>query len=114
MPKKSYDIALIDIKLPDISGTEVVREIAKISPSTEFIYMTAHAMLDTAIKAVKQEHVISYETKPLDMNHLLSIIKQITERKRAEDELKKYHGNLEELVRKRTDELMKINNIRNI
>ncbi len=88
--KNSYDIALVDIKLPDISGNEVVEKIAEISPSTDCIYMTGNATINSAIKAVKQEHVVSYEIKPLDLNHLLNVINQVMERRKAEEELRKY------------------------
>lgn len=84
-----YDIALVDVKLPDISGDELVRKLISISPSTEFIYMTAHATLDSAVEAVKQERVISYELKPLDMNRLLSILNQVIKRRKAEEEIQK-------------------------
>ncbi len=83
----TYDVAFVDIKLPDIQGTELVEKLVDISSSTEFIHMTAHASLDTAIKAVKQGNVVSYETKPLDMDHLLSILKQIMKRKKMETAL---------------------------
>jgi PAS domain S-box-containing protein len=82
-----YDIVLIDIRLPDISGNEVVEKIAEISPSTDFIYMTGYASIKSAIEAVKQERVVSYEIKPLDLNHLLNVINQVTDRKQAEEEL---------------------------
>ncbi len=81
------DIAIVDIKLPDILGTDLVKKLAVISPSTDFIHITAHATLDTAIKAVHQEQVVSYETKPLDMDHLLSVLRQIMKRKKMEDAL---------------------------
>ncbi|MFQ5965113.1 MAG: response regulator [Candidatus Scalinduaceae bacterium] len=94
--KDSYDLALVDIKLPDISGNTVVSEMSKISPSTEYIYITGYASIDSAIEAAKQEHVVSYETKPINMDRLLPIIKQITERKQAEEKLRKseehYHA----------------------
>lgn len=82
-----YDIALVDIKLPDIQGTDLVKKLADISPSTDFIHITAHATLDTAIEAVRQEQVVSYETKPLDMDHLLAVLRQIMKRKKMEDVL---------------------------
>ncbi|KKL75462.1 hypothetical protein LCGC14_2054610, partial [marine sediment metagenome] len=49
--------------------------------------ITGYASVDTAIEAVKQEHVVSYGTKPINMDSLLPIIKQITERKHAEEKL---------------------------
>jgi signal transduction histidine kinase len=82
-----YDIAIVDIKLPDILGTDLVKKLAVISPTTDFIHITAHATLDTAIEAVRQEQVVSYEIKPLDMDHLLSVLRQIIKRKKMEDAL---------------------------
>ncbi len=81
-----YDIAIVDIKLPDIPGTEATREIEKASPTTEFIYITGHASLGSAIEVEKEKHVISCETKPLDMNRILLIIKQILKRKQEDEE----------------------------
>ncbi len=86
--KNSYDIVIIDIKLPDISGNEAVEKIAEISPSTDYIYMTGHASIKSAIEAVKQKNVVSYEIKPLDLNHLLITINQIVERKQSEDKIR--------------------------
>lgn len=85
-----YDVAIIDIRLPDISGSEVVEKIAVTSPSTDFIYMTGHATINSTIEAVKQKNVVSYETKPLDLNHLLATIYQVVERKKAERELHQF------------------------
>lgn len=82
-----YDIAIVDIKLPDIQGTDLVKKLEVISPSTDFIHITAHATLDTAIEAVRYENVVSYETKPLDMDHLLALLKQIMKRKKLEETL---------------------------
>ncbi len=87
LPDNRYDIALVDIKLPDIQGTDLVKKLAKISPSTDFIHITAHATLDTAIESVRQENVVSYETKPLDMDHFVAVLRQIMKRRRLEDAL---------------------------
>ncbi len=94
--ENTYDVAFVDLKLPDIQGTELVKKLTDISSSIEFIHITAHASLDTAIKAVEQEHVVSYEIKPLDMNHLLSVLKQIMKRKQVEDRSKSLAHILEE------------------
>ncbi len=87
LPDNRYDIALVDIKLPDMHGTDLVKKLAGISPSMDFIHITAHATLDTAIESVRQEQVVSYETKPLDMDHLLAVLRQIVIRKNMEDAL---------------------------
>ncbi len=83
-----YDMALVDIQMSDIPGTELVKKLSRISPLTEFIHITAYASLDSAIEAVKHEKVVSYETKPIDMESLLSTIEQIVRRRAVEEELK--------------------------
>jgi len=83
-----YDIALVDISLPDVSGIELVEEITKLSPMTEYIYMTGQAAVDSAIEAVKQKNVISYETKPLDMERFLALINQVVDRRQVDKKLR--------------------------
>lgn len=95
-----YDIALVDFKLPDISGTELINNMVSVSPSIEFVLITAYATLDSAIDAVKQEHVISYELKPLDMDHLLSVLNQVTKRRKAEEKTKKLIQQLQDALAK--------------
>ncbi|MCP4254060.1 MAG: PAS domain S-box protein [Candidatus Scalindua sp.] len=84
-----YDIALVDLILPDTQGTELVNSLASLSPSLEFILITAHATLNSAVEAVHHDRVISYELKPLDMDRLLSILNQIVKRRKAEEEVRR-------------------------
>ncbi len=91
-----YDVALVDMKLPDTEGTELVKKMAEISPLMEFIHITAYATLNSAIEAAKQDRVVSYETKPIDMDRLLSILKQVFIRKRAQVEKESLAHILEE------------------
>ncbi len=97
-----YDIAFVDINLPDISGVKLVTNLASISPSMEFIIITAHATLESAVESVTQNHIISYELKPLDFNHILSLLKQFCKRKKIKLELKME-------VEKHTEELTNAN-----
>ena len=83
--KNEYDLSIIDINLPDIPGTEVVDEIYRHSAKIEFIYMTGQASLDSTIVALSQKNIISYQTKPVNINHLLTNINQIYKRKLAEE-----------------------------
>ncbi|MCP4408076.1 MAG: PAS domain-containing protein, partial [Gammaproteobacteria bacterium] len=93
-----YDIALVDIQLGADSGHDLVETLAQISPSTEWIFMTAYASLESAIEAVKQEHVVSYETKPLNLDRLLALIKQIIKRKQAEETLRESEEKYRSLI----------------
>ncbi|MFC1908610.1 PAS domain S-box protein [Chloroflexota bacterium] len=93
-----FDLALIDIRLPDISGAELVEKLVKISPRMECIIITGYASLDDAIKAVRHKNIIAYETKPLEIDNLLLLITQVAERKRTEAALKKSETRFRNLV----------------
>ena len=83
----TYDVILVDLRLPDMSGVEVVEEVVKRAPSTAFIYITGHASLDSAMQAVHQDQVVSYETKPLNLTRLQLTIAQILQHQRTEKAL---------------------------
>jgi len=86
--KKEFDLVLIDINLPDIFGLDLVEKMSAISQSQEYIIITGHGTLETAVEAVKQRKIVSFEMKPLDIHHLISLINQIKERKHAADALR--------------------------
>lgn len=50
----SASVVLIDLKLPDMSGIEVMEKIKAASPLTEAIILTGHASLDTAVEAINK------------------------------------------------------------
>jgi len=95
--EEDISLALIDLKLPDISGIEVLKEIKKNSPRTEAIILTAFASLDTAMEAVNMG-AFSYLEKPYDVERLLLDIRRALERKRAEEEVKKSHNFLASII----------------
>ena len=80
-------LALIDLKLPDMSGIEVLKEIKKKSPRTEAIILTGYASLDTAMEAVSLG-AFSYLQKPYDMERLILDIHRALERRWAEEKIR--------------------------
>lgn len=82
--EKIYDVVLLDIKLPDIDGTELLELLAKKAPSLVKIMVTGYPSLPSAIKAVK-EHASDYILKPVDPVKLLGIIEEALLRKRQEE-----------------------------
>lgn len=79
-------LALIDLKLPDMHGLEVMARIKAISPLIEVIILTGHASIDTAIEAT-QKGAYSYLLKPYQMDDLLRTIRQGVERQQAQEEI---------------------------
>ena len=86
--KQEFDLVLIDINLPDIFGLDLVEKMSALAPRQEYIIITGHGTLEIAVEAVKQKKIVSFEMKPLDIHHLLSLINQIKERKNAADALR--------------------------
>ncbi len=83
------DIILLDLKLPDGNGIDLVKNIKEQGKDTCVIIITAYGSLHSAIKAIK-ERIYDYITKPFDPEKILKIvnsaaIEQIKERKRKKD-----------------------------
>ena len=93
-----FDLVLGDIKLPDLPGTKLVEELAGLSPVTDCIIITGYASLESAVEAVRGRNIVGYETKPLNMDRLLYLTRQVLERKRAEEVLKSERGKLKAIV----------------
>ena len=75
MGKKTYDVALIDIKMPGINGVETFKKIKRISPLTRVTMMTAYSVEDLVNEALKEgAYEIFY--KPLDIDRIIRFIEE--------------------------------------
>ena len=54
LERGTYDAALLDIRMPGISGIDVLTQIRQISPDTQVILLTGHATVDTAVQALRE------------------------------------------------------------
>ncbi len=75
--EKTYDIALIDIRMPGINGVETYRKLKEISPETIVMMMTAYA-LDDLKKDALREGVYGIIDKPFDMNQVIGMMSDIS------------------------------------
>src|SRR3954451_13246773 len=74
------DLVISDVKMPDLDGLDMLREIKAVAPSPHVITITAFGSIDTAIRAVKLG-AFDYITKPFDVDQLiLSVQKALDER----------------------------------
>jgi len=100
------DVVLLDIKLPDISGIEVLAQLKQMDPDVQVVMMTGFASLETAVAAVR-EGAYDYINKPFDSSEQLkTIVKNalerrhlIMEKKRLMTELTEVNEALEEANR---------------
>ena len=95
--KQELAVALIDLRLEDMPGLEVLRGIKERSPQTECILLTGHASQATAIEAINLG-AYSYFQKPVDMNQLLLAIQRAAEKREAERTIRATEAKLRALV----------------
>ncbi len=69
LPDVKPDVALVDLRMPGLSGIDVLRAIRAADPDCQVILMTGNATVDTAIEAVKSG-ALDYLSKPLDFERL--------------------------------------------
>jgi DNA-binding NtrC family response regulator len=79
------DVILLDLKLPDADGLELLPAIKKQWPGTEVIVLTGHATIDAAVAATKAG-AYDFQTKPFDHKALLVVIERALERKALTEE----------------------------
>ena len=77
--KLGFDVALVDVRLPDMTGTKLVPKLKNISPDAEVLIATANADVETAIEAV-QAGAAAYLTKPVRAEELIVAVERAREK----------------------------------
>lgn len=72
--KKSPDLVILDLKLPDMSGIQVLHRLKKINENIEVIIITGYGTIKTARMAMRLK-AYDYITKPFDINYIKALIK---------------------------------------
>lgn len=78
--KSSFDVAILDIRMPGLTGLEVLKRIKEVSPDTEVVLLTGHATVDTAVESMRQG-AFDYLTKPCKMTELEVVLGRIVEKR---------------------------------
>jgi DNA-binding NtrC family response regulator len=79
------DAVLLDLKLPDADGLDLLPLIKRQWPSTEVIVLTGHASYEAAVEAVKRG-AFHFQQKPIDPKGLVNLISKALERKSLKEE----------------------------
>mgnify|MGYP001583409787 CR=1 FL=1 len=78
--KKKVDIVISDMRLPEMSGIDLLKKIKKLQPSIEVIVMTGFGSIETAVEAMKLK-AFDYITKPIVDDEIKLVIEKIIEKK---------------------------------
>jgi DNA-binding response OmpR family regulator len=73
LENNTFDLLLLDLKMPGMSGLEVLKQARELAPETRVIMLTAHGSLDSAIQALRQG-AHDYILKPAPPNEILSSV----------------------------------------
>jgi len=77
------DIVILDLKMPDMAGLDVLAEIKKHNPAIEVIMLTGHGSTASGIEAM-EKGAFDYVMKPVDLNILLEKIYSADEKRSKE------------------------------
>jgi DNA-binding NtrC family response regulator len=97
LTEEEWDIFLLDIKMPGMSGLELQKKVKEINPDAIIIIMTAFASVDSAVQALK-EGAYDYLTKPFDPEHVGHLVKNASERKKLAAENIRLKKSIDESV----------------
>jgi len=100
--QKFYNLALIDIRLPDMEGTKLLTEMKDTVPKMVKIIITGYPTLQNAIEAVNKG-ADGYIVKPINIEEILKIIREHL--KKQEEERKYSEQKMVEFIETRVKEL---------
>ncbi|MDY3363169.1 sigma-54 dependent transcriptional regulator [Riemerella anatipestifer] len=101
--KEDFSLVISDIKMPKVSGTELLQKALEIKPDTAFVMISAHGDINTAVQCLKQG-AYDFIEKPIDLNRLITSVRNTLERKelKASNQiLKKENTQLKKKVNKK-------------
>ena len=87
--REPFELAIVDLRMPDMDGLEVIRRLAVIRPGIPIIILTAFAGIDTAIEAIRSG-ATDYLSKPFRMEQITIAVRRILESKRLARENVQY------------------------
>ncbi|MGA9407380.1 MAG: sigma-54 dependent transcriptional regulator [Bacteroidota bacterium] len=85
MSEGPWNVILLDIKMPGMSGLELQKRLKEIDPAITTIMITAFASVESAVQALK-EGAFDYVTKPVDPDHLSHLVSNALRQKKLADE----------------------------
>ncbi len=70
-----YDLVITDLKMENVSGMDILKEVNRLYPTTRVIMLTAYATLDATIEAIR-ERIYDFFPKPVKIEELKQSVKK--------------------------------------
>ncbi len=92
--ERDFEAILLDIRLPDMTGIEVLEHLRHLTPESHVLIMTAHPSVDTVVAALRLG-AVDYVTKPFILEELLQKIRRLIEFRAQQMEIQWYRHQLQ-------------------
>jgi DNA-binding NtrC family response regulator len=92
--KERWDVALVDLKMPGVDGTELQLRLLETDPDMPVIIMTGYASVETAVRTLKNG-AYDYIVKPFDPDELVHLVGHTLEHSRSRREVARLRENLQ-------------------
>jgi DNA-binding NtrC family response regulator len=80
LEQQTFDAAIVDLRMPGLSGWDVIDHIKKVSPETEVIISTGHGDMDSAIQALRRG-AYDFLPKPCKLYEIAGVLKRVAEKR---------------------------------
>ncbi len=97
MEKGPWDVIILDIKMPGMSGMELLKRLREIDKMSQIVMATAFASVETAVQALK-DGAFDYVTKPIDPDHLSHLVSNAIQQKNLEEQNTQLRQHISELT----------------
>jgi DNA-binding NtrC family response regulator len=87
LSRQPYDVVLLDVKMPGISGLEVLQEMKRLGIAAEVVVLSGHASLETAVEIVKYG-AYDYLLKPSAVDEILLKISGAYDQKKEREKVR--------------------------
>lgn len=89
-----FDLVILDFKLPDMTGIDILRKLRENESDAVFIMMTAYSTIENAVEAIKLG-AYDYISKPFQIEHLMFIVDKALETTKLRREIRELRRDLE-------------------
>lgn len=83
--RKNYDLVLLDIRLPEMDGIEVLHKLREVTPNTDVIMITAHGTVDHAVDALKSG-AVDFIQKPFTPEQIRTVVDKVMARRHMQED----------------------------
>ncbi len=99
--KESYDLLLVDVRMPGITGLDVTRAMRQEQPLLPVIVMTAFGSIETAVEAIHQG-AYDYVSKPMNLDELKKIVFRALGQRKLHAQTRRKIKQVDDLERQKT------------